>query len=327
MAQDLSNDSILQRLYLSMQRIRKTEEKLAEVYKEQIIRTPVHFGVGQEAVAVGVCDALGPSDVVYTHHRSHNHYLAQGGDLYKLIAELLGKEDGCSNGRGGSVHITDQDAGFIISSAILGQTVAVATGNALAFKMDNKPSVAVSFFGDAVLEEGVFWESLNYASIHNLPVLYVCEDNGYSTESHAHTRQPKDTSLSGRVESFGVSTNVVDGNNVLDVFDATQQALDSCRQGNGPYFLECKTYRWLEHVGPYFDHELNRTYRHQEELNRWMTKDPLKLAERMLLENDEANAAFIEKAETDVLEEIDLAIEKSRKADWPNPKNLNLDVY
>jgi TPP-dependent pyruvate/acetoin dehydrogenase alpha subunit len=325
--QDLNNDKLLQRLYLSMLRVRRTEERLAEVYKEQIIRTPVHFGIGQEAVAVGVCEALSSSDVVYSHHRCHNHYLAQGGDLYKLVAELLGKEDGCSDGRGGSVHITDKDVGFIISSAILGQTVAVATGSALAFKMDSEPKVAVSFFGDAVLEEGVFWESLNYAATHNLPVLYVCEDNKYSTESPAHTRQPSGTSLSSRVESFNVRTEIVNGNKVLDVFTATENALDHCRQGKGPCFLECSTYRWLEHVGPYFDHELNRTYRSKEELDYWVANDPIELAKNILIETETLDDTFFNTAEIKVSGEINLAIDKGREAEWPNPKDLDLNVY
>jgi TPP-dependent pyruvate/acetoin dehydrogenase alpha subunit len=324
---DKNHNNLHQQMFVSMLRLRKTEQKLAEIYKEQIIRTPAHFGIGQEAVAVGVCDALSPSDVVYSHHRCHNHYLAQGGSLYKLVAELLGKEDGCSNGRGGSVHITDQDTGFIISSAILGQTVAVATGSALAFKMDKSPNVAVSFFGDAVLEEGVFWESLNYASIFNLPVLFVCEDNKYSTESHAHTRQPSNTSLSGRVKSFNVQTNVVDGNNVLEVFQATQEALEHCRKGKGPYFLECTTYRWLEHVGPYFDYEFDRSYRSREELDAWIAKDPIELTKSILSENDSVDEIFFETVEENILEEINKAVDKGRNAPWPDPKNLSSNVY
>lgn len=310
-----------------MLRLRQCEERLAEIYKEQIIRTPTHFGIGQEAVAVGVCEALNDQDVVYSHHRCHNHYLAKGGDLYRLVAELLGKEDGCSKGRGGSVHITDQNAGFIISSAILGQTVAVATGSALAFKMDKEPRVAVSFFGDAVLEEGVFWESINYASINKLPVLYVCEDNKYSTESHSNIRQPEGTTLSSRVSSFNIKTNVIDGNNVLDVFDATIEALNQCRRGNGPYFLECKTYRWLEHVGPYYDHELGRSYRDREELDEWIAKDPIKLAKYILIKNNVIDEAFVISSMERLLAEVNLIISRAKEADWPNPDNLNSNVY
>lgn len=327
MLNKFKNDTTLESLFVSMLRLRMVEERIAEIYKEQIIRTPAHLGIGQEAVAVGVCSVLNSSDVVYSHHRCHNHYLAQGGNLYSLIAELLGKEDGCSNGRGGSVHITDKEAGFIVSSAILGQTVAVATGSALAFKMDQKPNIAVSFFGDAVLEEGVFWESINYASIHNLPVLFVCENNLYSTESHAKIRQPRETTLSDRVRSFNINAKIVNGNDVQEVFNAAECAQDMCRAGKGPYFLECNTYRWLEHVGPYFDHELNRTYRSKKEVDSWIAKDPIKLAERILLEDKSIDETFIITAKKEIRDEINIAVDRGRLAAWPNPVDLSLNVY
>ncbi len=314
-------------LHKTMMQLRLTEQRLAEVYKEQIIRTPVHFGVGQEAVAAGVCKALAEGDVVYSHHRCHNHYLAQGGDLYGLIAELMGKADGCSQGRGGSVHLTDRSKGFVISSAILGQTVAVATGSALAFKMDGAKNVAVPFLGDATLEEGGFWESLNYAAIHGLPVLFVCENNGYSTESPPHVREPAGTTLSGRVAGFGVTTAQVDGNDIEKVYAAAADAAEYCRSGKGPFFLECATYRWLEHVGPYFDHELGRSYRSQEEVESWMTRDPLAASQAKLIENGDATIDEIESWMTQVIDEIDRAIDKARQAPWPEVSTLFANVY
>ena len=264
------------KLYRSLLRIRKAEETLAELYKEKEMRTPTHFGIGQEAVAVGVCEALDKTDVAYSHHRCHTHYLAKGGSLLGLVAELYGRVDGCSQGRGGSVHLTARDVGFIGSSPILGEGVALAVGSALAFKMDSASRVAVTFFGEATCEEGVFYESLNYASVQKLPVLFACENNLYSTESPLSVRQPAGTELVERVRAFKVGGERVDGNDVVAVYDAAARAVKRIRDGQGPYFLECMTYRWREHVGPMFDHELNRTYRTREEVEEWMTRCPVK---------------------------------------------------
>src|ERR1700720_425294 len=177
-------------LVRAMMRIRRTEETLAERYKEQEMRTPTHFSIGQEAIAVGVCVALNREDVVYSGHRCHAHYLAKGGDLVAMVAELYGKETGCARGRGGSVHLNDPAAGVIASSAILGQTMAVAVGTALAFAMDGRDDVAVTFFGDGTVEEGIFHESLNFAVMRRAPVLFVCENNGLSTHTRLDVRQP-----------------------------------------------------------------------------------------------------------------------------------------
>ncbi len=181
-------DSTRLRLHYELLRIRRIEEALAELYKEQEMRTPAHFSVGQEAVAVGVCAALTPQDVVYSGHRCHAHYLAKGGDLAGLVAELYGRETGCAKGRGGSVHLTDMSVGMVASSAILGQTIPVAVGSALAFQMDASRRVAVSFFGDGAADEGVFHESLNWASVGKLPVIFICENNLYATHSPLSVR-------------------------------------------------------------------------------------------------------------------------------------------
>jgi pyruvate dehydrogenase E1 component alpha subunit len=270
-------------LHKDLLRVRQAEQTLAERYKEQEMRTPTHFGVGQEAVAVGVCGALTPEDVAYSHHRSHNHFLAKGGSVYKLAAELYGRETGCSLGRGGSVHLTDLDCGFVASSAILGETIATAVGSALSFAMDGLDRVAVSFFGDAVAEEGILYECLNFASIKKLPVLLVCENNTFATESPLSVRQPAETSLCDRVRSFKIEAENVDGNDVVAVFEAAHRAVEKCRRGEGPVFLECMTYRWLEHVGPYFDHELDRTYRTQAEVQNWQDRCPVKRSGESLI--------------------------------------------
>src|SRR5260370_6174894 len=247
-------------LHRQLLRVRHGEHLLARLYKDQEMRTPTHFGLGQEAVAVGVCSALNSDDVVYSHHRCHNHYLAKGGDFEALVAELYGRESGCSAGRGGSVHLTARDVGFIVSSAILGETVAVATGSALAFKMDGQRRVAVSFFGEAACEEGVFYESINYAAVHALPILYVCENNLYSTESPLAVRQPAGTDLCERVRAVKIASERVDGNDVLAVHEATARRLAELRAGRGPVVPEGMTHRWPEPVGPKFDYQPRRTY-------------------------------------------------------------------
>ena len=307
--------------------VRQAEGLLVRLYKEQEMRTPTHFGLGQEAVAVGVCAALDRGDVVYTHHRSHNHYLAQGGDFFALASELYGRSSGCSEGRGGSVHLTARDLGFIASSAILGQMVAVATGSALAFKMDGKSHVAVTFFGDATCEEGGFYEAINYAAIHALPVLFVCENNLYSTESPLSVRQPVGTDLCVRARAFGVNASSVDGNDVEAVYDAARDCLDQLRNGKGPAFLECKTYRWLEHVGPNFDHEAGRLYRTENELHEWMDRCPVKRSGARLMSDGVFSESELARIESDVAAELTAAAIRARQEPFPPPNELFRHVW
>jgi TPP-dependent pyruvate/acetoin dehydrogenase alpha subunit len=310
------------RLYRSMYRIRHAEETLAELYKEKEMRTPTHFGIGQEAVAVGVCDVLTRQDVAYSHHRCHPHYLAKGGSLLGLVAELYGRESGCSRGRGGSVHLTDRDVGFIGSSPILGQAVALATGSALAFRMDGAQRVAVAFFGEAACEEGVVYESLNYASVNRLPVLFVCENNFYSTESPLRMRQPEGTRLVERARAFKVSAQKIDGNDVAAVREATGKAVEALRSGAGPFFLECETYRWREHVGPMYDHELNRTYRTREEVEAWMKRCPVERQARKLVGRGLATDAQLQQWQAELRQELTQAVATARAAPWPQPSTL-----
>jgi len=316
------DDDLNTRLYRKLLWLRHSEEKLVQLYKEQQMRTPTHFGTGQEAVAVGVCEALEKTDVIYSHHRCHNHYLAKGGGLESLAAELYGRDTGCSGGRGGSVHLTSRAHGFVASSAILAQTIPVATGSALSFKMDGQPRVAACFFGEAACEEGACYESMNYAAIHQLPVLYVCENNLYSTESPLHVRQPKGTQLCERARAFKIPAETVDGNDVFAVYRAAASAVESIRGGNGPRFLECMTYRWREHVGPHFDHDQNRTYRSREELEAWMDKCPVKRAAAYLLDRNLATQPDLDRWRAEVDEEIQSAVTAAKEAAWPSASTL-----
>jgi pyruvate dehydrogenase E1 component alpha subunit len=314
-------------MHRQLLRVRHGEHLLARLYKDQEMRTPTHFGLGQEAVAVGVCSALNADDVVYSHHRCHNHYLAKGGDFEALAAELYGRETGCSAGRGGSVHLTARDKGFIVSSAILGETVAVATGSALAFKMDGVSRVAVSFFGEAACEEGIFYESVNYAAVHALPILYVCENNLYSTESPLSVRQPAGTDLCERLLSFKIPSERVDGNDVMAVHEATARRVAGVRAGRGPVFLECMTYRWLEHVGPNFDHDLGRTYRTEQALREWMERCPVKRNATALIAEGITSEAELDRLDAEVLAETEAAVKRARQAPFPATVHLFENVW
>lgn len=321
------NNGFLIELYKELLRVRFAETALAERYKQQEMRTPTHFGIGQEAIAVGVCQAVRKSDVAYSHHRSHNHFLAKGGSVYRLAAELFGRVTGCSGGRGGSVHLTDRDQGFIASSAILGEAMAAATGSALAFSMDHSDRISIAFFGDAVAEEGAFYECLNYAALHRLPVLFVCENNGYATESPLSIRQPEGASISNRVASFGIPAEQFDGNNVIAVYQAAQKAIASIRSGNGPYFLEFSTYRWLEHVGAFFDHEMHRTYRSKEELVSWQQHCPILCCETELLHRKAADYEILANLKNSTQQQILRDIERAYGDAWPTPSDLFQNVY
>jgi TPP-dependent pyruvate/acetoin dehydrogenase alpha subunit len=315
------------RFYKSLLRIRTVEETLAELYKEKEMRTPTHFGIGQEAVAVGVCEALQITDVVYSPHRCHTHYLAKGGKLLGLVAELYGREDGCSRGRGGSVHLTEPAIGYAGSSPILGQGIALAVGSALAFKMDGASRIATAFFGDATWEEGIVYESINYAATNQLPVLFVCENNLYSTESALGMRQPVGTDLCERARSFKVPAIKVDGNDVFAVYNATQQALLHIRSGMGPFYIECMTYRWREHVGPMYDYELNRTYRSKEELEEWMQKCPVKRCAEVLRSTGLAIETDFKMWLTEFEDELRQVVTQAKASPWPDAKNLFDNTY
>lgn len=302
--------------------IRRAEELLADEYRKGMMRTPTHFGIGQEAIAVGVCEAMEVGDVSYTHHRSHTHYLAKGGSLLGLIAELFGREDGCSRGRGGSVHIVSRDCGFLGSSPILGHSVALATGSALSFKLDEKSNVAVAFFGEGAFDEGAVWESFNYAAVKRLPVLFVCENNQYATESPMSVRVHPKTNFCEKARSFGVDSKLIDGNNLIQVYSEAQKSLAGVRGGNGPFLLECMTYRWREHVGPLWDYEVNRTYRSKQELDLWMARCPILSMSKYLLDQNVVTQAEIENWYREIDCDIHAAISQAEVSPWPKVASL-----
>ncbi|HSQ55759.1 MAG TPA: thiamine pyrophosphate-dependent enzyme, partial [Gemmata sp.] len=243
------------RLYRSLYRIRRVEEEVARTYPTDKIKSPVHLSIGQEAVSVGVCQALGSTDVVFGTYRGHAMYLAKGGNLNAMIAELFGKRTGCTRGKGGSMHLIDPDAGVMGTSAVVGTTIGNAAGYAYAMKLRKSKAVVVSFFGDGATEEGVFAETLNFAVLKKLPVLFVCENNGYAIHTHQNCRQGR-PDIRAKAEAFGVPSDRLDGNDVLGLFRRTAEVIEKLRRGEGPWLFEVSTYRWKEHVGPGGDYQL-----------------------------------------------------------------------
>ncbi len=307
----MSNSELKKKLYKEMLYIRMIEERIAEIYHPaDEMKCPTHLYTGQEAVAVGTCNALIEGDVVCPYHRSHGWYLAKGGDLKAMMAELFGKEAGCSKGWGGSMHLVDVGSGVMGSSSILGGTISHAVGCALAFQIKEVRNVAIASCGDAAVEEGIFHESMNWASLKKLPVVFVCENNLYSTQSPLGVRQPS-VEIHKRAVSYGIPGARVDGNDVLKVYEATLEAVSMARAGGGPTLIEAMTYRWREHVGPNYDYSLG--YRSKQELDEWIEKCPIKRVSDVVSEREEK--LLIE----GFSKEIDVAIDYARKSPFPKP--------
>ena len=260
-------------LYLAMLRIRMVEEKIAELYSEQEMRCPVHLSIGQEAVAVGVCENLSQNDIVMSAHRAHAHYLAKGGDLKAMLAELYGKATGCAMGKGGSMHLVDLNSGFFAAVPIVGSTIPIAVGVAWAFKLKKSSNIVTVFLGDGATEQGVFFESLDFASLKDVPILFVCENNFYSVYSSLNVRQPIKRKISKMVAGLGIKSFSVDGYDINNTFKNLKKSTEYIKKGNGPIFVEFKTYRFLEHCGPNNDDVLN--YRKKKEIKYWHSRDPL----------------------------------------------------
>ena len=267
-------------LFRKMYKIRRIEERISEFYAEEEMRCPVHLSIGQESVAAGVCHALNRHDKIISTHRAHAHYIAKGGNINSMIAELYGKSTGCLNGLGGSMYLQDINAGVSAAVPIVGSNIAIGTGVAYSSIFQNKKYITTIFFGEGATEEGIFSESLNFAAIHNLPILFICENNLYSVYTPLKDRQPYKRNLKKLVESHGIKSYTLQGNNVSSVYSFTKKIINKIKKERKPYFIEYKTYRWLEHCGPNWDDHLN--YRPKGELDSWIKKCPLKLIEKKL---------------------------------------------
>lgn len=308
--------SLVRRLWTDVERIRRVEERIAELYAEQEMRCPVHLCIGQEAASAGVCAALEPSDTVVSGHRAHGHYLAKGGDLNAMIAEIYGKAAGCAAGRGGSMHLVDLRCGFLGSTPIVGSTIPVGVGAAWAMRLKGQKAVSVVFFGDAAVEEGVFHESLNFAALKKLPVLFVCENNLYSVYTRLDQRQPE-RPIYKLASAHGIPAVVEDGNDAVAVFERARELVGMMRTGKGPAFLELPTYRWREHCGPGTDQGLG--YRSDLEYEEWRRKCPVERLRLRVLEEGVMDTVEIGALQQRIEAEIDEAFRRAKQAAFPEP--------
>jgi len=320
----MNPDKLLE-LYLSMWRIRLVEEHIAELYPEKEIRCPVHLCIGQEAIAAGVCAVLRKDDCVMSGHRSHGHYLAKGGDLKRLLAEIYGKVTGCSRGKGGSMHLIDSEVGFMGSAPIVGSTIPIAVGVALGMSMQGHNGVGVSFFGEAATEEGVFAESLNFAALKSLPVIFVCENNLYSVYSPLKVRQPSARSICDIARAHGMEALKGDGNDFEFVMASAEEAVSRARRGMGPTLLEFSTYRWREHCGPNFDNQLG--YRTEAEFLEWKDRCPIKRAENTLKALGIWTEQTVTAAQSAIRDELNAAVCFAKDSPFPEQDELMKHVF
>jgi acetoin:2,6-dichlorophenolindophenol oxidoreductase subunit alpha len=311
------------RLYRQMVRIRLFEEQVNELYTRALMPGLAHLYIGEEAVAVGICEALKKTDYVTSTHRGHGHCLAKGATPDRMFAELLGKEAGYCRGKGGSMHIADPATGNLGANAIVGGSAGIATGAALTAKRLKTDQVAVCFFGEGALGQGVLYEVMNLAALYKLPVIYACENNLYTEYTHFSETTAGD--ILARGTAFGVHSESVDGQDVRAVHAAAQKLVGRARQGEGPALLVCNTYRYTgHHVG-----DINREYyRSKQEEQEWKTKrDPIKNMGAWLVSQKLVNASELQKIETEVGEEMKAAVEFAIAAPYPSVEEVDQDVY
>lgn len=301
----------------TMVRIRRAEEAVADLIEAGEARCPCHLYIGQEAIAAGACAALDRTDTVWGGHRSHGHYLAKGGSLDSMFAEILGKVTGCSGGRGGSMHLLSPDQGILGTVPIVAGTVPLAAGAAMAYKMRKEPHVAVAFFGDGTLEEGHVHESMNLAALYRLPVIFLCENNLYSSHLHWSERRVLDN-LDRAGEFHSIPGVRVDGNDVEAVYHAALDAIGRARAGQGPSFLECRTFRWRGHVGASSDIDVG--VQRRGELQEWILKDPIaRVATRL--------HGIHDLDDTIIRHEIHTAVRRAREGPLPPPERVFDHVF
>lgn len=314
----------LRALYRAMLRIRMVEEAIAERYAEQEMRCPVHLSVGQEAAAVGACAALEPGDQVVSTHRAHAHYLAKGGDLPAMLAELYGRVSGCAGGRGGSMHLFDTAAGLLVSLPIVGSSIAIGVGAALAMRQRGQDRVCLVCLGDAALEEGAFHESANFAALKSLPVVFLVENNLYSVYTRLDDRQPP-RPLTDVAAAYAMPGHRVDGNDVLAVEAVTAAAVARARRGDGPSLIVADTYRWLEHCGPNDDDHLG--YRGQAEVAAWKERCPVAGFAARLSDQGVLDAGGSAGMAAEIAAEIDAAFSFAQGAPFPDGATAAQGVY
>lgn len=304
-----------------MYEIRFFEEKVFELYAQNLVPGTVHLYAGEEAVAVGVCSNLRIDDYITSTHRGHGHCIAKGADLKRTMAEILGKETGYCKGKGGSMHIADFSVGMLGATAVVGAGLPIAVGAGLSIRLRKTDQVVACFFGEGASNQGTFHESINMASVWRLPVLFVCENNLYAMGTR-QSRVMTIENIADRAVAYGIPGLCVDGNDLLAVFEAARKAMERARRGGGPTLIECKTYRHKGHsrVDP-------GRYRAKEEVEEWLTKDPIKRFKEWLLQTNTLSETEIQQVATESLAKIEEAAKFALESRYPNPEEALEDVY
>jgi TPP-dependent pyruvate/acetoin dehydrogenase alpha subunit len=308
----------IEKAYYLFLLIRKSEEKIIELYDSDKIKSPVHLSIGQEAIAVGVSMALRNEDIIFSNYRGHAHYIAREANLDKMWAELYGKTRGTARGKGGSMHLNDWSRKFMPTSAIVSTAVPQAVGYAYALKYKKEKGVVICYHGDGATEEGVFWESLNFSSLHKLPIIFICENNKYAIYTHQDKRSANDP-ITNRSKAFGVDARKVEGNSSEDCYNATLDCLNKIEKNSGPYLLECTTVRWKDHVGIGDARDLN--YRNEKEVDEAMINDDLLNLEKKLPKN------VVDTIRSKVDTEINNAVKFAEDSSFPEDSELYDNVY
>jgi len=319
--------SFLENLYRTMIKIRLVEESFVEPIVKGEIKTPCHLYTGEEAIATGVCATLNLDDRVFGNHRSHGHYLAKGGSLKKMVAEIYSRKTGCAKGRGGSMHLCAPDVGMMGAAPIVGGTISLAVGSALASKIKKDKRVTVSFFGDGATGEGVLYESLNFASLKKLSIIFACENNLYSTHMPINECRP-DSDIYKIALPFDIKSFRVDGNDVLKVYEIAKKSVEMCRSGKGPVFIEFLTYRLRGHVGP--DDNIQGTHtdiRPKSEIEKWRKKDPLKKFEKYLIRNKITDDQKLKSIKKEIEKEVITAHNFAKNSPYPKENELEKYVF
>ena len=308
-----------------MYRIRAVEEEIAHRYPQGKMRCPVHLSLGQESIPAVFAETISTKDFAVSTHRGHAHYLAKGGNLNAMIAEIYGKSTGCSKGKGGSMHLIDLAVNFMGTSAIVGNSIPIGVGLALSAQLKKTDQISCVFLGDGATEEGVFYESVNFAAVRKLPVLFICENNLYSVYSPLSVRQPKGRSIAKMVEAMGVEVAVGDGHNITSSHEIMKNSVDKVRSTGAPLFLEFTTYRWREHCGHSFDNDIG--YRTQEEFLEWQAKDPLNNLEKQLQITSSNIASSLERIKSEIDLEVAKAFEFAESSPFPAQSEAYDGVY
>ncbi|MBI4360108.1 MAG: thiamine pyrophosphate-dependent dehydrogenase E1 component subunit alpha [Candidatus Jacksonbacteria bacterium] len=314
-------------IYRSMVRIRLAEEKIAEGVTNGEIKTPCHLYIGQEAVAAGLIATLKKTDYVFGNHRSHGHYIAKGGDMKAMFAEIYGKTAGCSGGRGGSMHLIARDVGFLGAQPLVAGTIPLALGAALASSITEDKRVVVSFFGDGAVEEGVFHESLNFAAVKKLPLIFVCENNLYSSHLHISERRAKNNIYTEAL-AYGIPSFQVDGQDICAIYTLVKKYIHTVRFGM-PLFIEALTYRFCGHVGAYdtVDDQHTLDIRESAEVARWKKRDPIVLFEKYALSEKLLTQKKIVRMQNLAQKEVSEAYTYALQAPYPKQQELTHYVF